>query len=279
MKQLQSFFVILLLLLFNPLFAQSAEILFISNVNGIVKNCGCGDPALGGIPRIITVINKERKSNPDLLVIDGGDFFNSYSYPDLNHVVSEQYKLLHPNILVPGDQEVVEGISFFKKYALGCTNIVLGSNLSVPGIRFKPYFRFKEELVVLSYLDESSFDLIKKPSDLKIKNKQFEQLYSQFSANNKTVIVFHGTEQALSSFIKQHPLADIVLWGHAQSDRIELKTHPVIIAGGTDGAYVLKIALNFKLKATPVSIEKIPISLNIPPDSGALNIIKKWDIH
>ncbi len=279
MKRLHLFYVISFLLLINLLFAQSAEILFISNVNGIVKNCGCGDPALGGIPRIVTVVQNERKNNPGLFVIDGGDFFNSYSYPDLNHVVSEQYHLLRPNILAPGDQEVVEGLSFLKKYSLPCTKVVLGTNLSTPEIKFKPFFQLKKGLIVLSYLDKSSFDLIKKPFKLKIINQQFEHMYSRFRPHNRTIIIFHGTEDALSSFVKQHPLADVVLWGHAQSDRVELETHPVIIAGGTDGAYVVKIELDFSRKSTPVSVEKIPIGLNIVPDSSALTIIKKWDIH
>ncbi len=259
--------------------AQSTEIIFVSNVNGVVKNCGCGDPSLGGIARIITLVQEERKKNPNLLLIDGGDFFNPYSYPDLNRTVCEQYGLLKPNILMPGDQEIVEGISFFESYGTITSKIILASNIKNTFSNKLSTFWLNKQILFLSYLDISSFDLIKKPIDLQLSEHRFARAYNQYRHEHKLVAIFHGTEKGLNRFLKTYPDVDVVLWGHAQSNALRLDDKPAVVGGGTDGAFLNKIILHLRGTSLNVKVQKIPVGLSVYPNEKALKIINKWNIH
>ena len=279
MKSFLLFLSVTFLVIPLSLTAQSAEILFISNINGVVKNCGCGDPALGGMARIITLVQRERTKNPELTVVDGGDCFISYSYPDLNRVVCEQYALLKPDYCIPGDQEMVEGISFFKQYFAPVDATILETNLKPIFPNGRSEIVLNKRIRLLSYLDAGSFDLIKQPTKLKLSEERFARFYHHNGSEQKLVVVFHGTETALNRLVKTYPKIDVLLWAHAQSDEMKLDARPVVIGGGTDGSYIQKITLHLNGDSLNVAVRKIPVGLDIEPDAQALEIIRKWNIR
>jgi len=257
---------------------DSWDILFFSNINGVVKNCGCGNPALGGLARIITKVKQERKQNPKIVVLDGGDYYNSYSYPEIDQAVSEMYHLLQPDIIVPGEQEMIEGLSFFKQTLLAVSTHYLASNMHVPGVKFSDSYVLSPKIVLNSFLDVSAFDIIRKPAELQLDDENFKHIYRTAGKRKILITVFHGSEKALISFIKTYPRINIVLLAHAQSDRVELNSVPIIIGGGTDGEYLKRIHIVIRENKPHVTVKKIPIKLNILPNTKALDIIQKWNI-
>ena len=265
-------------------FAQNqtanSEILFFSNVNASLQNCGCGEPPLGGIAQMIPLIEKKRRENPQILVVDGGDFFNSYSYPDLNHAVLELYQRLQPDLAALGDQELIEGISFLKKNTLFFNKYVISSNTNFPEIKtHKEYVIDKTtHLYFLSWLDASAFDIIEKPKFLKFNRNSFDTLYKQRDKNHLLIVIFHGAASAVKKFSETYPEIDIILLAHAQSNIKELDNRPYIIGGGADGEYIKDIFIMRRDDKIQINVQDIPVSMRVKPDSEALKIIDKWQI-
>ena len=280
------FSIILLLLFAKNNRAQNntmkLEILFFSNVNGVIQNCNCGNPSLGGIARIISVIKQKRKNNPNILVIDGGDFFNPYKYPALNNAVVELYQLLQPDIIVLGDQELVEGISFLRAYTRFFQQKTILTNATLSEIKLKQVKKINpnkvDEVRFLSYLDPSAFDIIKQPDLFSFDITGFTDAYNQVTKKQKLIVIFHGTESALQNFLKKYSKIDVILLAHAQTNRVDLSSRPMIIGGGTDGEILQEIHIIFQESITNAELQSIPVSLDITPDSSAMKIIRKWDI-
>ena len=259
------------------------EILFFSNVNAAIKNCNCGNPSLGGLARIITIVKNRRAENPNLLLIDGGDFFNSYPLPSLNNAVVELYDELKPDILVVGDQEFVEGTSFLRSHLKKHDNYLLHSNMQFTSNGILKgntgNILVHDQLVFLSYIDTASFDLIEKPQDISFSNHYFNKLYhANLEKNNFLIGIFHGPEKNLNEFRKSYPQFDLILLGHAQSTRKQLSGKPFIIGGGSDGENIKKITIQNNFEKFSVSLEDIPVTLDVVPDATALRIIQKWGV-
>ena len=265
-------------------FAQNqtvnTELLFFSNVNASLQNCGCGEPPLGGIAQMIPIIAKKRQKNPQILVVDGGDFFNSYSYPDLNHAVLDLYQRLHPELVALGDQELIEGLSFLKQNNRFFKKSSISSNTVIPGINTnKAYLSEKNTpLYFLSWLDPSAFDIIKKPKFLKFNEHTFDTLYKKRDKNQILIVVFHGAVSAIQKFITAYPEIDILLLAHAQSNIKELKKRPFIIGGGADGEYIKDIFITRSAGKIQIDVKDIPVTMDVKPDAEALKIIDKWQI-
>ena len=69
-----------LLLTCFQLYGSNIYILFTANINGNLENCNCSLNSAGGIGRITTLFSEFRKEYPNTIIIDGGDYFNSYSF-------------------------------------------------------------------------------------------------------------------------------------------------------------------------------------------------------
>lgn len=267
------------------MFAQvnSVEIIFTANINGVLKNCRCGDPSLGGLARIITLVDQKRKINPDLIVIDGGDAFNPYSYPNLNRAAVELCALLKPDIIVPGDQEWIEGNTFLRASIKAIGSTFLLSNGHMDG--FEPESRYsvransEQKLHILSYLHTNAFDLIQKPNQIILQENRFQNIYNVIRNSDFLVVIFHGPEKSLDAFIRTYPDVDLILLAHTQSDLVSLKKTPAIVSGGTDGEYLRNISIDFKDRSPVIQVRSIPVSLDIKPNHRALEIIKKWNIR
>ncbi len=229
---------------------------------------------------MISLIENKRQQNPYLLVVDGGDFFNSYSYPDLNHAVLELYQRLRPDLAALGDQELIEGLSFLKKNALFFNKYVISSNTVLPEIKTHKDFLLDKNthLHFLSWLDASAFDIIKRPKFLKFSQSLFERLYEQRDKNQLQIVLFHGAVSAVKRFITVYPGIDIILLAHAQSNMKEIKKRPYIIGGGADGEYIKDIFITRSGIKIQIDVQDIPVPMSVKPDSEALKIIDKWQI-
>ena len=278
-----SFFIITILSSHIFASANKMEILFTANINGILKNCHCGDPSLGGLARIITLVEQKRQSNPNILVIDGGDGFNTYSYPQLNQATIELLSLLQPNIIVPGDQEWVEGSSFLKGYVQQLKTNFLLSNALISEFSVKSSFTLKTisgpDVYFLGYLDRHSFDLIPIPDQIKLSETDFRSNYKDIPAEDYLIVIYHGPEKALDQFAAKYPNINLILLAHAQSERLSVTQSPAIIGAGSDGEYLRQIAIDFRTNRVTIEVQAIPVNLDIKPNSDALKIIKKWKIR
>jgi len=261
-----------------------AEILFISNLNGNIEYCNCPSKNTGGLNHLATIVYNYRKKNPAVIFIDGGDFFNPYPFAELNSSVAEIYNQLHPDILVPGDQEFLNA-----DYSEPFKNLdeltLLASNWSMGSQKWPAVISRQsaagDRISFLSYLHPDAFEFIEKPAGLKFDQQFFLSEYKSLHNGNKNIniAVFHGPEERLTEFTGQFKKFDIILLAHNQSYRSDLNSHPVIIGGGSDGDSIIHIQVYRNDRRISVKTNKIAVTIDIPEVQEITDIIEQFKLN
>ncbi len=212
--------------------AGEFSILFTANINGSIENCGCGPEKLGGLGRIKSFIADYTQKHKNTVVVDGGDYFNSYSFPVLNTAMLKALKTMPYDIITAGDQEFIEGESFFNRINSEVSGRIL-SGVS-PELKTRAG---NVELVFCYYLSPVIFRYREKP--------RFPVL-PEFptpagNSNIVKILVFHGNLNDAEKRTRQIQFFDLVLLAHdQQKGSWKIKNTPVVGAGG-DGEYVAVI--------------------------------------
>ena len=250
--------------------SASLEILYIANTNALIENCHCGNPSLGGLARIATVVKEERKNNPALILIEGGDFFNTYPFEEINRTVLSIYNQIKPDIIIPGENEFIDGLSLIKPFLEKNVNKIISSNYKIDNLNTKNY-SLKSNVVFLSYLDRRVFSSV---NDNKIifNDKLFKSNYEK-NKKHFIVLLYHGFYEDVKKFIELYPEIDIVLSAHSAAGQIGRIGNTIIVGSGSDGEYVNKILLNSN---GLVKTELIPVGIDIKQDKTVMKFINSF---
>jgi 2',3'-cyclic-nucleotide 2'-phosphodiesterase (5'-nucleotidase family) len=240
--------------------AKHITILYTANINGNINDCGCGPVPLGGITRVATFINEYKKQHPEAIVIDGGDFINSYSYPEFNQLIQKTVKLIPYDIQVPGDQEFVEGPEFAQNYFAAMPGTVLWTNGSGQQTEIKLQ-RMNSDLHFYGVLGAEAFEFIE-PG-----NTGFfvDGVNLNPSQNGISVLVYHGRIAQLTILLKRYPQIDLVLLGHTAAEKLEINGIPVF-GTNADAASLARIIIEQAGNGLKISGEQIPLDQNIAED-------------
>jgi 2',3'-cyclic-nucleotide 2'-phosphodiesterase (5'-nucleotidase family) len=253
------------------------EILYISNVNGNIENCHCGKNPLGGLDRLAFVLEKRRSQNPQLLFIDGGDFLNTYPFPALNQTVVDIYAELKPDLLVLGDQEFGEGADFAGQIISNFSSCILATNYHFKKNPFLLSRKTKtlsgRRVVILSFLDKSSFEFREKDKDLTFDSKQFNDEYHRLNKSDIIIVIYHGEMRRLDLY----PDVDLVLTAHEQSNIIQLDRRPAVIGGRADGEYLIQIYIRQNDSKIYFNANPIPLDLKTEKDCKINSIIEQFN--
>ncbi len=261
--------------------ADSLEILYIANVNAAYENCLCGDRPLGGLDRVFTFVEYYRALNPSLIFIDGGDFLNSYPYDSLNKLILDIYQIMKPDVVVPGDQELLienkDIVSLLFRKNLN----ILGSNLNLNSEELLDSFKInadKFRISILSYLDKSSFMMNKPLAEAKPDNQKFQKNYRRaLKFSDYRILLYHGERSQLEKILERYPKFDLVFSAHSQILEFKNNVKPVIIGAGSDSEYLIRIVIRSFNRGQPfVKFQKIPIDLSITPSPEIRPIIEKF---
>jgi len=250
--------------------SASLEILYIANTNALLENCHCGNPSLGGLARIATVVKEERKNNPALILIEGGDFFNTYPFKEINKTVLYIYNQIKPDIIVLGENEFIDGISLIKPFLQKNINKIISSNYKIDNLNTKKYIR-KSNIVFLSYLDRWMF-LNGNDDNIAFNDKRFKTLYDK-NANSFIIVIYHGLYENVQNFVSLYPEIDIILSAHSAAGQVSRIGNTVIIGSGSDGEYINKILLDDSGNA---ETQLIPVSIDIKQDETAMKYINAF---
>ncbi len=267
-------FLIFISILHPSLKAEVFYIIYTSNVNGAIENCGCGSDPLGGIGRVKSVIDQFKKENKNVFVIDGGDYFNSYPYPTLNKAMYKSLELINYDCLVPGDQEFVEGKDFYSNYASSFKEKILLSNA---GSDYQERIKTKigsNQVVLYGYLSPYIFNFIEKSYDLSLSN--FVNAKPEPSGENEfQIAIIHGYLSNAEQFALENPSIDLILLAHDQRKGIWKKNQVIIIGNGKDSEYISIIKVN-KRSQWNISVDQKKISEELPEDSQIVRIIEEF---
>ncbi len=244
------------------------EILYFANLNGNIENCHCGDPPLGGLDRISTIIKKHRELNPGVIVIDGGDTFNTYPFEELNTAIVKSYQEIKPDIWLLSEQEFIEGESFLVN-AVGKINTeIISTNYSIKNISSKRYkkFSFGEQISVFiyTYLQPDLFPQNEKR--INFNRKPFSPSIKSLNKKNFNILVYHGEEDFLAQNTDQFQNFNLILLAHEQAEQMSVNSKPLIIGAGADGENIVHISLHKSDDRINIKAERINVSLEIEPD-------------
>ena len=82
--------------------ADQVTLVFAASVAGQIVPCGCSPDQRGGLPRAVALMQTLRRSDPNLLFVDGGDLlFESPTRPPAQMLTQRQLKA---RTLAKGDQ-------------------------------------------------------------------------------------------------------------------------------------------------------------------------------
>lgn len=94
---------------------RTLYILHTNNTNGALENCYCPDHPLGSLEKRVLFVNAFLQEHPNTIVVDAGDLFSVTARPLKDSLVTEAYRLIPYDAILPGDQELVSDPSLLER--------------------------------------------------------------------------------------------------------------------------------------------------------------------
>ena len=250
--------------------ADAAQyILYTANINAALQNCGCGNMPLGGIDRLKTFVDLFRAENPNTILIDGGDFFNSYPYPELNQSVLDALELMDYDLIVPGEHEFVEGLPFFINVSKRLADRIILSNVNGQYGRDFLNLYHGNNLRLIAVLNRRCFDYIALPEQFELKALTGADI-AKDHVSDYTILVYHGSIDNISDDMLNIAAPDMILLAHDQFFGETNIAGIRAIGIGKDGEHiaVIKIESGF---TCDVTFEKITEDIKPDPRINMIN--------
>ncbi len=250
-------------------------ILYTANINGSIQNCKCGTNPLGGVDRLVSFIDQFRKDHSETILIDGGDFFNSYPFPQLNSVMLRTIPLLKYDIMVPGENLYMEPGLFADQFSLQLQNRLLISNNKNSATKYSLFQIQGWNIYVWSYLAPEVFKYSDKPTDLTLGKFTIPKDFKK-TAKDLHILIYHGVFEGLAGLLGENPEIDLVLSAHdQQKGTIDLEGRQVICTG-RDAEVVAIIEFDLNPDKYSFSTEYQDINLKLPASPEVDELIARY---
>ncbi len=242
--------------------AADHYILFTANINATLQNCGCGKIPLGGIDRIKTFVDSFKTVHPKSIVLDGGDFLNSYPFPELNKAALAGFEYIAYDLIVPGDQELIEGIQFYNDMSKRFAGRILLSNLELKNGHGAISEYRKGNLRFTAMLSPMCFNYLEIPVELK--NSALDVPAGEnLPSDMFEILVYHGPISGLEQDLTDMSFPDMILLAHDQFAGLQHISGIPVIGAGKDGEQIMVIRISNR---SEYEVTAVMITENIKPD-------------
>lgn len=266
--------------------SSTIHIVYTGNLNCSLDDCRCGGNIVGGVTRIITVVDSLRAKFPNLILLDGGDYLSSYSLPAANREMLSLLSRLHYTALNLGDQEFVESENFIfevsqenKLQLPYISSNLFGENSSMPLAEpFKIANKTETPLRILGSIDPGAFEFIS-PGNLIVTSPEVfldQQTPADTGDAELQILLFHGRAQKARELLKKNSWIDVIVLAHNQELRFEVKDKTAIVESGTEGQYIGHLQINRNGDSWEFQNEFIPIYDRIPPNRAAQEQVDEY---
>jgi len=268
--------------------AETIVIIYTHNTNGVLENCDCPEHSYGAIEKRAFIIDSVRKAEKNVLLIDTGDILDIRKSRLVHDYIMRAYALLNYNYWVPGDQDFIEGSTFFLDQMLDKAGIMLITNLLYRGENPGSVFAIEKFCGINIGLTGSiRADLFKylEPSLQKefVFHEQIVSLKPVVSQLNEQsdfiVLLSHSGIDRDRDIAKALPEIDLILGAHSQTllQEPEKIGNTYITQIGESGYRVGILKLSFEEKNL-CSIENVVILLtkNRPEDPSVNALISDY---
>ena len=231
-----SYILFILILCSYRLNAEYIHILFTANINGNLENCNCGKNSSGGIGRVNSFFSDFRNENKNAIIVDGGDYFNPYSFYILNAIMLQALDIMNYDVMFPGDQEFVEGSELYHQYLKKVEKKIPISNLNETSDSELRFSFQTFDIYFYGYLSNDAFYFIKKPGE--VSSLPFSKIKPETGKNSLQVVILHGSLTEAKKISENSTWIDLILLGHDQYSGIYQTGQTLIVGGGYDSETV-----------------------------------------
>ncbi|RMF56700.1 MAG: hypothetical protein D6748_12935 [Calditrichaeota bacterium] len=264
--------------------SSEIHLIYTGNISGALDDCGCDEVLAGGLTRISTIINEFRQREQNLLVVDGGDFLNSYSTPRANRMVIRLLPHLGYDALNIGDQEFVETTDFWERIDKPIVNALslVSANISWVGSpSLHPYVIKKlpgARIAITGLVERAAFEFIQ-PRDIQLTpvNKAMKRIERVLtSSSDLQIVLFHGNWSGARQLVEHFPWIDVIVLSHSQKQRVESIKNTILVECGSEGEYIGHLQMKKEVDGWSYTNEFIPVEKRIHADGELKKIVDKF---
>lgn len=259
-----------------------AHLIYTTNLNGSLDDCQCGDDPVGGFTRVLPELERLASQYPNRLIVDAGDFLNSYSLPEANRLMLKLLALAPYDAITPGDQEFVEAAGFIRQVSReeGLSLPLLASNLAddsamLAGEKFKRFSAGPFAIFVIGIVNKKTFDFIAAPAGGVADDAAvLEGLAEAATAESDLqVLLYHGERSDAERLAAQFPWLDVIVLAHQQQKAFSQVQGTVLVESGSNGEYIGHLRIRRTAESWQFANEFIPISRNLPLHPEAKRLV------
>ncbi len=225
---------------------QSIHLAYTSNLNCNLETCHCGGNDLGGMVQLLNAVDSLRARYSDLILLDSGDFLNTYTLPLANEVMIELVAAAKYDVLNAGDQEFVEGIDFLlprvKRFNLPMISASIVRRESRK--RLFPAYRILQRnglrVAIVGVVPPQSFDFIEEPAvHIRQLTPVLKKILPEITEKSDLVVLLlHAGDWAAEPLLQTFPELNVVICGHTQEKVSRRYRGKLIVQAGQDGEYL-----------------------------------------
>jgi hypothetical protein len=253
----------------NILLGNKVNILYTANINATYENCNCGSDPLGGIDRLKTYVDNFRSNNKNTIVIDGGNFFNSYPHIDLNTKALESLTFLNYDLFAVGVHIFSENKIIYDQLSKKYREKLINSNSNLNLNASKDFTIDHVKLRIFSYISPDLFKYSPKPEWLILQRDLKHDNYLEDGIN---ILVYNGQFQNAKVFLKQNTQYDLVLLSSDQQEGTWKSGKSIIVGGGHDAESIAMIEIMVKNNSPSISVSYSKMDNSISSDRNILSI-------
>jgi hypothetical protein len=260
------------ILITNLAFGKKVNIIYTANINATYKDCNCGSKPLGGLDRIKTYIDEFRSKNKQTLLIDGGNYFNSYSFIELNEIALQSLSFLNYDLLTPGVHVFLENQNFYKKYSKKYNNKIINSNTNLYLNKYKDIQFSEIKIRFFGFVSPDLFKYTHKPEWLSL-SYQINKL--EYLNDGLNIVIYNGYLSDAQEFLNKYNRFDALLLSSDQQTGTWKSGHTIIIGGGHDAESIALIEISVGENSKKITVNYIDMDDSIQPNE---NIVKLFDV-
>lgn len=260
------------------------HLLFTTNLSGSLDDCRCGGPVVGGMNRLLHLIERQRERHPDLLLVDGGDFLNSYSLPDANRIMLRLMAMARYDAVAVGDQEFVETPDFLREalFTEAPPAPLLAANLRHPAFPdFDGVRRTRAgatAVAIAALVGDDCFDFID-PGALERGDPAaaLRAIAAEMQAGSDLqVLLWHGGWTEARAVATAFPWLDVMILGHNHLRHVERIGTTTLAEAGSAAEYLGHLVLHDDGGAWRADTLFHPVTAGVPVDGDAEPLVRGY---
>lgn len=272
---------------------KQLTVIYTTNNNGYLSDCGCGEDPLGGLAKRKTLFELLRKRHGTVLFFDAGDLFGAFGYlPAQDTMVAYIYEQLGYDAINVGDQELINGIDFFFRHLVNRNLPLIATNLKLKNGLERSIKKSAITSVngisvgVLGFLSQEAFKYYPESTPVVAEagftHQALQQAVDSLRSRVEILILLsHLGYDDDVKVAKNVTGIDLIVGGHSQAELndAELVNQTLIVQSGGDGQYVGELLLTLDAGQKIVYHKNLLIPLNseVAKDPDILKLVNPFD--